>query len=383
MTKILIIGGGSAGIMTAARLRNELSPEEAQITIVDPNDYHFYQPGFTLVVFGVEEPENIKRPIEEVIPKDCNFIKDALASLNPEENYVETEGGQKLDYDYLILATGARPVLDDIIGLEDNLGKDGIHDFYTFDGAIKLKKALEEFEGGSFVVVQPPMPFKCPGAPIKMALMADDFFRRKGIRDKVTISVTSTLASVFTREPYKSKFDQIFEERGLNAVPKFNPGTIDTEKKVIKAWEGTEVPYDLAVIIPPNEGQTVYEDSDVADASNFVRADKHALLSDSFDNIYPVGDCSGIPASKTASGAKKQAEVIAFNLIAKIKGEEGTASYTGLVSCPILTGYGKAIFAEFDYEKSMSPAQESGSSWTFMTKGMMPIYWDYMLTGKM
>ncbi|MCL6471205.1 MAG: NAD(P)/FAD-dependent oxidoreductase [Firmicutes bacterium] len=382
MTKILVIGGGSAGIMTAARLRNELTPEEAEITIVEPSDYHIYQPAFTLVVFGVESPEKIKRPIEEVIPQGCSLVKDELASLNTDENYIETKSGQRLDYDYLILATGARPVLDDIVGLEENLGKNGIHDFYTFEGALRLREAIEKFEGGNFVVVQPPMPFKCPGAPIKMALMADDYFRRKGIRDKVNITVTSTLASVFTREPYKSKFDQIFAERGLNAVPKFNPGIIDVERKVIKAWEGTEVPYDIAVVIPPNEGQTVYEDSDIADASNFIRADKHLLVSDSHDNIYPVGDASGIPASKTASGAKKQAEVITFNLIAKIKGEETAASYSGLVSCPILTGFGKAIFAEFDYEQSLSPAQESSSSWTFMTQGMMPIYWDYMLTGK-
>lgn len=383
MTKILIVGGGSGGIMAAARLRNELAKDEAEITILEPSDSHVYQPGFTLMVFDIEAPTNIKRPIEEVIPPDCTLVKDALTSLNPDENYVETAGGQRLNYDYLILATGARPVLDDIDGLEDTLGANGVHDFYSFDGALKLKEDLESFDGGNFVVVQPPMPFKCPGAPLKMIFMADDYFRRKGIRDKVNLTITSTLGSIFTREPYKSKFEAIFAERGLNPLPKFNPGIIDTDKKVVKAWEGTEVPYDIAVIVPPNEGQTLYEDTDIADVSNFIRADKHTMVSDSYENIYTLGDGSGIPASKTASGAKKQAEVIAYNLIARLKGEEPVATYSGIVSCPILTGFGKAIFAEFDYEKSIAPAQETTSSWDTMVKAMRPFYFDYMLKGLM
>jgi sulfide:quinone oxidoreductase len=381
MTRILIVGGGSAGIMAAARLRNTLSMDEADITIVERSDKHYYQPGYTLIPFGLEEVENLIKPMKDVIPSGCNFIQDEVVSLNFDENYVETKGGQRLEYDYLVLATGAKLVLEEIEGLAENLGKNGVHTFYTLEGAIKLKEALEEFESGDFVTVQAPIPFKCPGAPIKFTLLADDYFRRKGIRNKVNITTTSALPAIFSREPYASKLNEMFKDRNITAKGGFTPSEIDPEEKVIRSWEGEEIHYDLLVVVPPNEGEAIYEGTGIADATNFVMADKHKLQLEKYPNVFVIGDCANYPTSKTASGARKQAEILVKNLLAMMKGEEPKARYTGHIICPIITRFGKAMFAEFDYEKSISPAQEMWSNWVIKVYMLRPLYWSLMLKG--
>ena len=381
MDRILIVGGGSAGIMTAARLRNALSMDEAEITIVERKDTHVYQPGFTLIPFGLEDPENLVKPMKEVIPPGCNFIQDEVVSFNFEGNYVETKDGRKLEYDYLILATGAKLVLEEIEGLAENLGKNGVHTFYTLEGALKLKEAIEKFEGGDFVVVQAPIPFKCPGAPIKFTLLAEDYFRRKAIRNNVNITCTSALPAIFSREPYASKLDEMFKARKITAKGGFTPSQIDVENKVITSWEGEELHFDLLVVVPPNEGEPIYEETDIADATNFVMADKHKLQLEKYPNVFVIGDCANYPTSKTASGARKQAEVLANNLVAIIRGKEPKYKYTGHIICPIITRFGKAMFAEFDYEKSISPAEEMWSNWLIKVYMLRPLYWSYMLRG--
>jgi sulfide:quinone oxidoreductase len=383
MARIVIIGGGSAGIMAAARLRRELPMDEAEITIVERSDKHIYQPGFTLVVFGLEEPEDLVKPMKEVIPPGVNWIRDEVTNVNPDENYLETKDGKKVEYDYLVIASGAKLLFEEIMGVEENLGKNGVHTFYTLDGAIALRDAIREFDGGKLVLVQGPLPFKCPGAPLKLVLMADDYFRRKGIRAKSEITLTTTLPRPFTREPYGSKFDQIFHDRNINVVPTFNPKKVDVENKVVESYEGKTLEYDLLVVVPANSGEDYLEDSPLADPTNWVTADKHYLVHDKYPNVFAIGDCANYPTSKTASGARKQAEVLTKNLIAKIKGEEPKARYTGHIICPILTRFGRALFAEFDYEKSISPAHEMWSSWVIKVHMLRPLYWSMMLKGLM
>lgn len=333
MARIVIVGGGSAGIFAAARLRNELSMSEAEITIVDVSDKHYYQPAFTLVALGLDEPENTVRPMKQVIPAGTTFVQDEVVAIDPDGRKVETKAGRTLEYDYLILASGAKLLWDEVVGLPENLGKEGVHTFYTLEGAIGLRKAIEEFEGGNFVVTQPPMPFKCPGAPIKLAFMVDDILRRKGIRNKTNLTLTTALPAVFSREPYATKLNELVKDKGIILETGFNPGTLNAEAKTIKSWEGKELPYDVVVTIPPHEGEPVHEDSSYADASNFIKADKHKLITDAHDNIYAIGDCANYPTSKTGAGARKQAEVLAHNLSARIRGNtsQKEKSYTGHV----------------------------------------------------
>lgn len=381
MVEILILGGGSAGIMAAARLRWSLSMDEANITIVERSDKHIYQPGQTLIVFGLEEPENIVKPMEDVIPAGVNFIQDEVNNINPDENYVETKNGRKLEYDYLIVATGARLLFDEISGVEENIGKNGVHTFYTLDGAIALRKALEEFDGGRIVLIQGPMPFKCPGAPLKFVLMADDYSRKKGIRDNVDITLTTTLPQAFARKPYAEKFDQMFEDRSINVVTGFNPARVDVENKEVKSFEGTIEKYDLLVVVPANGVEEFLEDGPLADHTGWIGADIHTLVHKEYPNVFAIGDCANYPTSKTASGARKQAEVLARNLVAIIKGGTPKDKYDGHIICPILTRYGKALFAEFDYEKSISPAQEMWTNWALKVYMLRPMYWSLMLKG--
>jgi len=381
MVRILILGGGSAGIMAAARLRKALPMGEADITIVERSDTHIYQPGFTLIVFGLEEPENIVKPMKDVIPAGVNLVQDEISEINPDENFIKTKGGKRLEYDYLIIATGAKLLFEEISGAEENLGKNGVHTFYTLEGAIELRKAIEEFEGGKIVLTQGPLPFKCPGAPIKFILMAEDYFKKKGIRNNVELTLTTALPRAFAREPYGSKLDQIFSDRNINVVTTFNPAKVDVENMEIKSFEGKSEQFDLLVVVPPNGGEEFLEDHPLADPIGWVECDKHTLIHNKYSNIFAIGDCANYPTSKTASGARKQADILTKNLLSILKGKEPKAKYTGHIICPILTRFGKAMFAEFDYEKSISPGVEMWSDWVIKVYMLRPMYWSMMLKG--
>lgn len=383
MKQILILGGGSAGVMFANRMRKEFSKDEAEITVVEKSDKHIYQPAFTLVVFGLDDPENLVRPTKDLFFEGINLIMDEATKIDPKNNKVTTANHGDLSYDYLVIATGSKLFYDEPEGIKEGLEKgENVFTFYTMEGAIKLRDALKDFEGGTIVSSICEMPIKCPAAPMKFIMMVEDTMRKRGIRDKCKFVFTTPLPAVFAKEPYASTMNKIFSTREIEAIPNFAPATVDAEKGTLEDFGGQTVEFDLLCITPRHAGVDLIENSEgVGDAAGWVPCDKNLMVHKNFDNIYAIGDANDFPTSKTASGARKQAKILTNRMKAHIRGGEPKATYDGHIICPILTRYGRVMFAEFNYTESISPGIESYINWVIKVHTLRPLYWNLMLKG--
>ncbi|KJR40775.1 sulfide:quinone oxidoreductase [Candidatus Magnetoovum chiemensis] len=385
MKRIVVLGGGSAGVMFSNRMRREFSQDELEIIVIERSEKHFYQPAYTLVVFDLDDPKNLVRPTKGLFFDGIKLIIDEAVKINAETNTVYTAKSGEFSYNYLVIATGARYIYDEPAGMKEGLEKgEDVFTFYTYDGAIKLRDKLKEFKGGTIVSTVCEMPIKCPAAPMKFIMMAEDTFRQNGLRDKVNFVFTTPMPAVFSREPYASKLNSIFKSRGIDTVANFTPSEVDTENKVLKDFGGKEVKYDLLCITPPHEGQKVVEDSEgIGDAANWVSCDKNLMVSKKKDNIFGIGDATDFPTSKTASGIRKQAKILVSRITAIMKGEEPQDTYDGEIICPMLTKHKRVMFAHFNYEKPISPAIESYANWVLKVHMLRPLYWNLMLKGLM
>jgi len=384
MKQILILGGGSAGVMFANRMRKEFSKDEAEITVVEKSDKHIYQPAFTLVVFGLDEPENLVRPTKDLFFEEINLITDEATKIDAKKNKVTTAKHGDISYDYLVIATGSKLHYDEPEGMKEGLEKgENVFSIYTMEGAIKLKDAIKKFEGGTIVSSICEMPIKCPGAPMKFIMMAEDTMRKRGIRDKCKFVFTTPLPAVFAKEPYASTLNRVYKTREIEAIPNFTPATVDAEKGILEDFGGQKVEFDLLCITPRHGGQDVIVNSEgVGDgAAGWIPCDKNLMVHKNFDNIYAIGDANDFPTSKTASGARKQAKILTERMKAHIRGGEPKATYDGHIICPILTRYGRVMFAEFNYTESISPGIESYVNWVLKVHMLRPLYWNLMLRG--
>ncbi len=387
MKKIVVLGGGSAGAMFSNRMRKEFSEIELEITVIERRDIHIYQPALTLVTFGYEEIENIIRPINEVFFEGINLVTDEVTKVHPKDNKVSTAKSGDFNYDYLVIATGAKLNFepDSIEGFKEALDKeDKVHTFYEINRMPKLKEALKNFEGGTIACSVSEMPIKCPAAPMKFIMLAEDMMRHRGIRDKCKFIFTTTMPDVFARQPYAAKLNSIFKSRGIESTPNFAPSEIDHDKGIVKEYGGKQYNFDLLCIIPPHEGETAIEESEgVSDPAGWVTCDKNQMIHREFNNIYGIGDATDFPTSKTASGARIQAKVLTERLKDHLKGKEPTSTYDGEIICPMPTRYKRALFAQFNYEESISPAIESYANWVIKVHMLRPMYWNLMLNALM
>ena len=384
MQRILVIGAGSGGVMVVNRMRRALGGDEADITVLERSDRHIYQPGFVPLLFDLDKPENLIRPTKDLLLKGINLIADEATLLNPKENKVTTAKSGDLFYDYLVIATGARLYLDEPEGMKEGLEKaENVFTFYNLEDAVKLRDALKRLEGGTIVSSVAEMPIKCLAAPVKFIMLAESIRRMRGQRDKYRFVLTVPTLSVPPNiEPYASALEAILKARGIEVMLDFIPATVEPENGTIEDFKGNKVRFDLLAIIPPHEGQDFLQNSQhVADEVGWVPCDKNSLRHRNFDNIYVIGDAGNFPSGKTASGARKQAKVLAQRMRDHIRGREPKATYDGHTICPIYTRYGRAIFAEFDYDKSISPAKESYIKWLVHIHVMRRLYWSLMLKG--
>lgn len=385
MKHIVILGAGSAGVMFANRMRKEFTEEAVGITVIEKSDKHIYQPAFTLLVFDLEQPENLVRPTRDLFYDGINLITDEATKIDPKNNKVTTAKYGDIFYDYLVIATGAKLNFDEPEGMKEGLNKaENVFTFYKMDAALKLRDALRKTEGGTIVSTISEMPIKCPAAPIKFILMAEDMMRRKGVRHKYNFVLTTPLPAAFSRVPYMGKLNSIFESRGIEVKANFAPGEVDYEKGVLKSYQNQEVHFDLLSIIPPHQGEAVVENSEgIGDAAGWVTCDKNLMVQKNFNNIYGIGDATDFPTSKTASGARKQAKVLVERLKAVVKGQEPRETYDGEIICPILTRDKRVMFAQFNYTESISPAIESYANWVMKVHTLRPLYFNLMLRGLM
>ncbi len=385
MKRIVILGAGSGGVMFGNRMRKEFSENEVEITVIERSDKHVYQPAQTLVVFGLDEPENLVRPTKDLFFEGINLITDEATKIDPKKNTVTTAKSGDIPYDYLVIATGAKLIWDEPPGMKEGLEKgENVFQFYTLDGAIKLREAINNFDGGTIVSSIAEWPIKCPAAPLKFIMLAEDTMRRRGIRDKCKFVFTITLPDVFARQPYASALNAIFKSREIDAIANFSPSEVDSKNGILKDYGGKQVEFDLLCITPPHEGDTLMENSEgIGNPAGWVTCDKHHMVHTTHKNIYSIGDATDFPTSKTASGVRKQAKILTERFKSIFKGEEPTQTYDGEIICPMPTRYKRALFAQFNYDESISPAIESYFNWVIKVHTLRPLYWNLMLNALM
>jgi|SRR5690554_2754394 len=389
--EILIIGGGTAGITTAAQIKKTLG-EYVAVTIVDPASKHYYQPQWTLVGGGVIPHEKTQRLMSEVIPKNVTWIQDEVISFEPEQNTVLLKSSRTLSYDVLIVAAGIQLDWYKIKGAVEALSFDNVCSNFIPGGSSKTWEVLNRVQSGNALFTQPPLPIKCPGAPQKAVYLADDFFRRKGIRDKVQPIFANHGPRIFGVEKYRVSLEKLISRKEIITMFEHNLVEVRPKENIAVFEKGdkslVEVSYSMIHIVPPMSSPDFIKKSVLANEEGWVDVDKHTLQHKKFSNVFSLGDCSSLPTSKTGAAIRKQAPVLVANLLSYLKGSELKAKYDGYTSCPLVTGYGKVIMAEFDYEghpQETFPFDQSKERWSmWLVKAhLLPMmYWEGMLKGR-
>lgn len=350
MKTIVILGAGTAGTIMANKLRKSLSTREWNITLVDRETTHYYQPGFLFIPFGTYTKKDVVKPIEKYLPSGVTLIKKEIEKVHPEKNQVLLADETLLPYDILIIATGAQIKPEETLGMKDQLWQKQIFDFYTLEGAMALGSFLDTWKGGKLVMAITEMPFKCPIAPIEFVCLADAFFTKKGIRNNVEITFVTPLPGAFTKPIATQMLSNVLSDKHIDIVPDFYIEHIDNENKKLVSYDEKEIPFDVLTIVPLNKGADFIGTSGLGDELNFVPVNKHTLQHEQYLNIYAVGDAAALPASKAGSVAHFAADVLFENIMSAIQGKSLEAKFDGHSNCYIETGFGKATLIDFNYE---------------------------------
>jgi sulfide:quinone oxidoreductase len=388
--QILIAGGGAAGITAAAQLRR--ARPSLDVAILEPSGEHYYQPGWTLVGGGVFSLEETRRAEGDLIPSGVTWIREAVAGFDPEHNTVTTSSGERLSYDVLIVATGLKLCWDRIDGLAEALGQGGVCSNYSKDFAPYTWEAIQAFRGGHAVFTCAPMPIKCPGAPQKIAYLADEVFKKKRLNAKVMYATATP--GIFGIPTYAAPLREVVQRKGIDARYNHVLTAVRAAQKeaVFQVTEGETsreevISYDLLHVTPPMAAPDAVATSPLANGAGFVEVDQFSLQHVRYPNVFSLGDVSGMPNSKTAAAVRGQAPVLVANLLAHLDGQVAVAAYDGYSCCPLITGYGKAIMAEFNYKAEpvpsfpLDPTKERWSMWWIKRKVLPSLYWNRMLTG--
>jgi len=347
---LLILGGGTAGTMVANKLSRKLDASQWHLTVVDKDETHYYQPGFIYVPFGVYRPKDTYRPRRAAISKRVETVFSDIEAIEPTANRVRLENGQVLPYDILVVATGCEIRPDQIEGMTGAGWKENIFDFYTLEGATALNNFLETWKGGRLVLNVAEMPIKCPVAPLEFVFLADWYFRRRGLRNKVEIIYATPLPGAFTKPRASAALGQLMEKKGIHIEAEFNISAVDGGKQILRSWDGRELPYDLFVTIPTNMGVRAIERSGMGDDLNYIPTDKHTLQSKTYPNIWVLGDATNLPTSKAGSVAHFEHEVVVENILRQIKGIPPKPAFDGHANCFIETGFDRGLMIDFNYE---------------------------------
>lgn len=388
---IVIVGGGAAGISVASRIVNQLS--DADVAVIEPNDKHYYQPLWTLVGGGVYSKEKSERKEAEVMPKEATWIKDFVESFSPHQNRLTTRSGQTVTYDYLVVAPGIQLNWGEIKGLRDSIGRDGVCSNYSFDTVTSTWDFIRGMQEGTAVFTHPSGAVKCGGAPQKIAYLADDHFRRAGVRPKVDVIFTTATENLFAVDKYRVALEEIARRKNVDVryqheLVEVRAASKEAIYRHSESGEEVVISYDLLHVTPPMSAPGFVADSALAASDGWVDVNKHTLQHARFPNVFSLGDASNLPTSKTAAAIRKQAPVLVSNLLAVKNDLPMKASYNGYTSCPLVTGYNRLILAEFDYDKQPAetfPFDQSRERYSmFMLKkhGLPLLYWHGMLKGR-
>ncbi len=395
MRKLVILGAGTAGTMVANHLSKHLKKSDWQITIIDKDDDHLYQPGLLLLPFGVYKKDQLIKPRKRQVNERVNFIFSEIEKIEADNNKVILKNSEEIEYDYLIVATGTTPRPDQTPGLDDPaIWYRSAFDFYTLEGSVALQKALENFPGGKMVVHITELPLKCPVAPLEFAFLADSYFKKRGIRDKVQIHYVTPLEGAFTKPVCSKTLGYLLEERDIQLETDYVIERVDPETKTMYSMDEREIKFDLLVTVPLNMGADFIGASGLGDELNYLPVDKETFLSTDYNNIFALGDASNIPASKAGSVAHFAVEVFAENFVNYVNNLPMEKKFDGHANCFIESGNGKGLLIDFNYTTEPLPGK-----FPLPVVGPMPllkeshinhlgklafrwIYWNMLLPGR-
>ncbi len=389
--QVLIVGGGTAGITVAARLRR--ARRGLDVAVLEPDASHYYQPLWTLVGAGVVAKEASRRDEAGLIPSGATWIRDRAARFEPEHNRVVTGRGDEIGYDWLVVCPGIQLNWDAVKGLPEALGRDGVCSNYAYDQCEKTWQTVRGFKGGTALFTMPPPPIKCAGAPQKIMYLADSQFRRAGVRDKTKIIYAAGTASIFAVKEYAATLDRVCERKGIERHFKYNlvelrPAQREARFVHLETQEEKTIRYDMIHVTPPQGPPSVTAQSPLADAAGWVEVDKHSLQHARYRNVFSLGDASSLPTSRTGAAVRAEAPVLVANLLAAMAGRPLEARYDGYSACPIPTEYGKLVLCEFDYALKPTPTfplldgtKEQRAYYWLKRYGLPAIYWHGMMRG--
>jgi sulfide:quinone oxidoreductase len=395
--KVLILGAGSGGISIAARLKSHM--DASKIGIIEPADFHFYQPLWTLVGAGLADKEQTKKPMEAMIPKGVSWIKDRVQSVQAKEQKVLCASGKEISYDYLVVATGLKLDWQKIKGLDGQLGKNGICSIYQFEDAEKTAQMIQAFKGGDAIFTMPPVPIKCAGAPQKIMYLAEEIFQNNGVRGKSRVSFATAgkvifgvpaFAAPLMKVAERKNIDLKFAHKLIEVKPESQTAVFEKTTET-NAVERVEMHYDLLHVVPPMSAHDYVHESNLAFISGpqmgWLKVDQGTLQHQDYKNIFGIGDVTGVPNSKTGAAIRKQAPIVVQNIFDVMDGVAPTAVYDGYSSCPLITENGKVILAEFGYDGVLLPSfpmdmtKERRSMWILKKDLLPPMYWRGMMKG--
>ena len=354
--RIVILGGGTGGTLTANRLRRLYLETEAEIMVVDQDDRHVYQPGLLFVPFGLAHLEEIVRPRGRQLHRGISYINSAIDHVDLVANEIYLTNGSTTGYDVLVVATGAVLVPEETEGLIGKGWMEKVFTFYSPEGAAALEAALATFDGGRVVVNVIDMPIKCPVAPLEFCFLADWYFHERGIRDQVQLTYVTPLDGAFTKPVASRRLVGMLAEKDIELVTEFNTGEVDGEGGRLVAYDGREVGFDLAVVVPLHGGADyVGHSPGLGDELNFIPTDEHTLQSKAAPNVFVIGDAANVPASKAGSVTHFEGEVLVENVRRFRTGEPLDQSFDGHTNCFIETGFHKALLIDFNYDTEPLP----------------------------
>ena len=413
--QILIIGGGTAGIMTAAQLIR--GDKNLEIAIVEPSDTHYYQPAWTLVGAGTYDYKKTARLMESLIPKGVTWVKDYATGFDPENNKITTKNNADISYNYLVVAPGL--IMDPTLieGLPEAMEKGVVCSNYT--DPEHTWETIKNFKGGNALFTQPTTPIKCGGAPQKTAYLAADYFRRQGLANKTNVIFATPGTVIFGVKEIRNTLRKVIDRYGIHFKPFYAPFKIDAEKKIayfnhtapeenkcivnednelgerITGETVISIPFDMLHLAPPQRPPDFVLESQLVNDAGWLDVDHNSMQHTKFPNIFGLGDVAALPTAKTGAAIRKQVPIVVENIKRLIQHQKDlNATYDGYSSCPLITGYGKMVLAEFDYDNNFTPdpklkqmlvfnsAKEHWRLWMLKKYGLPYLYWNKMMKGK-
>ncbi len=389
--QVLIVGAGTGGVSVAARLCRAL--QKPDVALIDPSDKHYYQPLWTLVGGGVRPKEITERPQASVIPAKATWIRDAVSELRPRDNAVVTASGRELTYDYLVVAPGLQLDWARIPGLKENVGRGAICSNYSYETVDSTWECIRNFRGGNAIFTHPNTPIKCGGAPQKIMYLAADYWRKHPPANEYKVIFCIATPKIFAVQKYAETLLKAVERYGIEVRYQHNLESIRAESKQaifkqLDTGKDVSMEYSMMHVTPPMSAPDFIQRSPLANEGGWVAVDKETLQHPEFPNVFTLGDASALPTSKTGAAIRKQAPTLVSNLLAVMNGQAPSSRYNGYTSCPLVTGYGKLVMAEFDYDgkpQETFPIDQGKErlSMYLVKKHLLPrLYWDGMLKGR-